>query len=196
MAQATDPAGSNDPLTFQFDCDNNGSYETPAYPNTSSADCSFDDNGSYTVGVQVSDGDGGVATGSITVVVLNVPPTAFLPNPAPVNEGSPATLTFENQGDPSGADHSAGFHYSFACDGLDASLATSYAASGASASANCTYFDNGLYTVKGRIFDKDEGNNTYAATVTVNNVAPVVNAGADQAVNEGPTLVPTPGRAP
>jgi len=185
VAQATDPAGSNDPLTFSFDCDNNGVFETPAYPNTSSADCSFDDNGSYPVGVRVSDGDGGVATGSIMAIVLNVPPTAFLPNAGPVNEGSPATLHFEAQFDPSHADNIAGFHYSFACDGLDASLATSYAGSGASNSTTCTFGDNGSYTVKGRIFDKDNGSNTYAATVTVNNVAPVLDAGPDQTLPFG-----------
>jgi hypothetical protein len=69
VAQATDPAGSNDPLAFDFDCDNNGSYETPSNPSTSAADCYFDDNGSYTVGVRVTDGDGGQAIGSVIAVV-------------------------------------------------------------------------------------------------------------------------------
>ena len=189
VAQSTDPAGSNDTPTYDFDCDNNGSYETPAIPTTSTADCFFDDNGSFTVNVRVDDGDGGQDFGStIIAVVLNRAPTAFLTNSAPVDEGSPATFNFTAQFDPSVADTTAGFHYSYACDGLLTSLAGSYAASGTSSSVNCTYPDDGVYTVLGRIFDKDEGSNDYAASVTVNNVAPTVNAGPDATINEGDTF--------
>ena len=176
VVQATDPAGSHDPLSFAFDCNNDGGFETPANPSTSAGDCFFDDNGSYTVGVQVSDGDGGVTTGTVIAVVTNVAPTAFLPGAGPVDEGSPATLTFENQIDPSSADTTAGFHYSIACDGNPASLATSYATAISSPSQACTYPDNGVYPVVGRIFDKDGGSNDYSASVTVKNVAPTVTA--------------------
>ena len=118
VAQATDPADANDPLSFTFDCDNNGSYETAAAPNTSAADCFFDDDGIFTVNVRVTDGDGGEDTGSVTdVEVLNRDPTAFLSNDGPVDEGSPATISFSNQFDPSNADNTAGFRYAYDCDG-------------------------------------------------------------------------------
>jgi subtilisin family serine protease len=60
---ATDPAGANDPLSYQFDCDNNGSYEVG--PQTSnSASCTHTAEGGKTVKVQVMDGDGGIGSSS------------------------------------------------------------------------------------------------------------------------------------
>ena len=44
--------------------------------------------------------------------------------------------------------------------------------------ASYTPLDNGSVVVKGRIRDKDNGVTEYTATVTVNNAAPVVEAGA------------------
>ena len=44
--------------------------------------------------------------------------------------------------------------------------------SGTATSTSCPFDDNGSFTVKGRIFDKDDGFTTYQATVVVNNVAP------------------------
>src|SRR5205085_2090769 len=45
--------------------------------------------------------------------------------------------------------------------------------------------DNGSRTVKGKIRDKDGGFSEYTASVTINNVAPTVNAAANQFSNEG-----------
>ena len=70
---ATDPAGANDPLAYEFDCDNNGVYEIGPQAGNS-ASCTFASAGSYTVNVRVTDGDGGAATGSTVVTVLVPPP--------------------------------------------------------------------------------------------------------------------------
>ena len=43
--------------------------------------------------------------------------------------------------------------------------------------ATCPFADNGSFTVKGRVYDKDGGGTTYSTTVAVNNVAPTVVAG-------------------
>src|SRR2546421_12446065 len=59
----------------------------------------YDDNGSYTVSVKVTDKDGGSDTKTFKVTVANVPPTADLGNNGPVNEGSPATISFSGQQD-------------------------------------------------------------------------------------------------
>ena len=115
----------------------------------------------------------------------NVAPTATFTASSPIDEGSSSTLSFTGASDPSAADTIAGFHYSFACDGLTASLASTYASAGTSATTTCPFADNGSYTVKGRIFDRDEGSTDYSATVVVNNVAPTVVAPADQSSNEG-----------
>ena len=189
VVQATDPAGTtNDPLTFDFDCNNDANFETPAIPTTSSADCFFDDNGSFTVPVRVKDDDLGEDTDSITAVVTNVAPTAFLPNEGPIDEGDSVTFTFENEQDPSNADTNAGFGYSIDCDGNAASLATTYATANASPSQLCTFDDNGLFTVVGRIFDKDEGSNDYDATVQVNNVAPTASLPNAGPIDEGDSV--------
>ena len=66
---ASDVAGAADPLAYSFDCDNNGSFEVGPQAGTSAA-CTFATAGSKTVNVQVSDGDGGVATGSNVVTVV------------------------------------------------------------------------------------------------------------------------------
>src|SRR5439155_14066277 len=107
-----------------------------------------------------------------------VAPTATLSNNGPVDEGSPATISFSNPFDPSSVDTAAGFHYAFSCTNGDLSGAT-YAGSGANASAACTYADNGTYTVKARIIDKDGGYTAYTTAVAVANVAPTAEPGAD-----------------
>jgi HYR domain len=70
---ATDPAGADDPMAYEFDCDNDGSFETgPQVGN--SAPCVFDNAGTFTVPVRVTDGDGGTALGSTLVQVNPRPP--------------------------------------------------------------------------------------------------------------------------
>src|SRR5439155_1449368 len=87
--------------------------------------------------------------------------------------------------DPSSVDTAAGFHYSFACDGNAASLATTYAGAGTSTSTSCSFADQGTFTVRGRIFDKDNGSNTFSTSVVVTNANPVVTAPANQNASEG-----------
>jgi hypothetical protein len=111
---ASDPAGANDPLSYEFDCDNNSTYEVGPQAGNSTA-CFFGTDGSFTVNVRVSDGDGGLATDSTTVTVEpvdNTPPdTSITTRPAdPTNSttasfqfsgtddvSAPANLTFECQ---------------------------------------------------------------------------------------------------
>jgi hypothetical protein len=68
--EATDPAGAADPLEYEFDCDNDGTFEVGPQPSSSTA-CSFTLPGTHHVPVRVSDGDGGQALGSTDVVVLD-----------------------------------------------------------------------------------------------------------------------------
>ncbi len=62
---ATD-AGANDVLSFRFDCDNNGSYETAGIANQGQCTLAAAA-ATSTIGVQVSDDDLGVTTGSVQV---------------------------------------------------------------------------------------------------------------------------------
>src|SRR2546425_5275459 len=84
-----------------------------------------------------SDRDGGFSQYTTTVDVRNVAPTADLGNNGPVDEGSPATVSFSNQFDPSTGDTAAGFHYAYSCFNSDLSSAT-YTSSGTIASTTCT----------------------------------------------------------
>jgi hypothetical protein len=90
---ATDPAGANDPLTYEWDFDNDGTYEVS--DSSPSAQHTFADNGEYLVGVRVSDGDGGLATSSTTVTVDHVAPTLsnVQATPSTLDEGQSTHLT-------------------------------------------------------------------------------------------------------
>ncbi|HZF11400.1 MAG TPA: choice-of-anchor Q domain-containing protein [Thermoanaerobaculia bacterium] len=69
---AADPAGANDPLTYAFDCNDDGVFEIGPQAGNSAA-CMFASAGSFTVPVRVADDDGGVTLGT-SVVRVNLPP--------------------------------------------------------------------------------------------------------------------------
>jgi hypothetical protein len=120
---------------------------------------------------RIFDKDSGYRDYDTTVTVNNVAPTAALSNNGPIFEGSSATITFSNQADPSSVDTAAGFKYAYSCNGASI-VVTTHAAAVSSASTTCAFGDNGSMTVRGRIFDKDDGYTDYVTYVAVNNVAP------------------------
>lgn len=65
---ASDPAGPADPLSYEFDCGNDGAFEVTAQAGNN-ATCIFATAGAFPVNVRVSDDDGGIVTGSTTVTV-------------------------------------------------------------------------------------------------------------------------------
>src|SRR5262249_37305826 len=88
---ASDPSNPPGGLTYQFDFDNNGTFEVSNA--TGVAQHTFLDNGTYTVNVRVTDSLGS-ASGSTAVVVKNVAPTLtnFAVTPA-ISEGGTAFAT-------------------------------------------------------------------------------------------------------
>jgi hypothetical protein len=174
---ATDPAGANDPLSYTFDCQNNGSYDIGPQA-SNQAICPYPDNGSFTVRVRVTDGDGGedIDT-SLVVGVTNLPPTITnVIGTSPVNEGGSTTVSV-TASDPAGSNDP--LQYSFDCqnDGIFDVPPQS------SNQAPCTYGDNGAYTVNVRVTDGDGGEDTDATfVVTVNNVSPNITS----VTNNGP----------
>lgn len=59
-----------DAMSYAFDCDNDGNFEIGAQP-SNSANCAFASPGNFTVNVQVSDDDGGLANGLLMVTVTS-----------------------------------------------------------------------------------------------------------------------------
>ena len=162
---ATDPAGANDPLSYQFDCNGDSSYEVGPQAGNSHA-CAFGDNGSFTVNVRVSDGDSGADTGSTTVVVENVPPTiTHVAANSPIDEGGSSTIAVTAT-DPAGPNDP--LSYQFDCNG-DSSYEVGPQAGNSHA---CAFGDNGSFTVNVRVSDGDGGADTDSAIVVVQNVAP------------------------
>src|SRR5204862_177473 len=107
----------------------------------------FNDQGVYTVRARILDKDNGFTSSTTDVHVTNVAPTADLTNDGPVGEGSPATVSFSNQLDPSSVDTAAGFRYEYHCDG-SAFGAPDYASACPSASLSRSFNDQGVYTVR------------------------------------------------
>jgi hypothetical protein len=159
-ATGTDPEGGA--LTYAWDLDNNGTFETPGQ---SISFAGMDGPATLTVSVQVTDNGGLTAVASATVTVNNVAPTATFNAPTSVNEGSSFSLSLTNPVDV--AADLGSLQYAFDCG-------SGYSAFGASNTTSCPTVDNGILNVGGKIMDKDGGVTEYTATVTINNVPPTV----------------------
>ena len=156
-ATAEDPDG--DPVTYAWDLDNNGTFETPGQSVSFSA-LNLDGPGTQSIAVRATD-DGGLSeTDTATVNITNVAPTATFAAPATTFAGFPFMLALAGATDPSAADRAAGFTYAFDCG-------SGYGLFAAASSAACGTSDTGSRTVGGQIRDKDGGVTEYRATVQV-----------------------------
>lgn len=89
-----------DPLTFKWDLDNDGNFGEVGEPTTATPTVSWatlqsfgiNDNGVYTIGVEVSDGRGGVDTATTTITVNNVVPTLSTTGSGTSTAGAAYTL--------------------------------------------------------------------------------------------------------
>ncbi len=156
-----------DPLTYVWDLDDNGSFEKAG---ESVQLTLLDGSAQFIITVQVTDSGGLTATDQAIVEVLNVVPVAVFSNTSGIiNEGESATLTFSDSFDPSTVDMAAGFLYSYDCtdDG------TFELSDDPAVSFTCDYPDNGIFTARGRIVDKDGDHTDYTIVIMVNNVAPI-----------------------
>jgi PKD repeat protein len=162
-----------DTMTFEWDLDNDGTFETPGQNVTFPAV----DDIVQTVNLRVSDEDGGSSISTTTVTVNNVDPTADAGGPYVGNEGTsialsgtgsdvPAdTLTFDWDLDNDGT---------FETPGQDVVF---------------TAVDDIVQTVALRVTDDDGGVGVSSTAVTVNNVAPVVTVVGDAVLENGVATV-------
>ncbi|MFH1725909.1 MAG: PKD domain-containing protein, partial [Elusimicrobiota bacterium] len=159
----------------------------------------YADNGTYTVTLMVTDDDAGADTKAFSVTVTNVNPTLTATAPKTIEEGVELSLTDIGTFTDPGFDNPAmGTVETFTyvidwgdvtpTDGGAATVDTLGARGSATAGSfdgSHTYADNGVYTVTLTVTDDDGGTDTETFAVTVENVAPTVDAGVDQTVSEG-----------
>lgn len=178
LSDATDP-GEGDRATLQYAFDCGSGYG--AASSRSTASCPTDDDGSRTVRAKVTDDEGGFAEYTGTVTVDNLAPTGTFSYDGPVDEGSPFRLAITGAADPSSKDLDAGLEFAFDCG-------TGLGSFGAAGGLSCATTDQGTRSVTGKVRDKDGGVSTYTGSVSVRNVAPSVEAGADVEVTSGGTF--------
>jgi hypothetical protein len=154
---ASDVAGSNDPLTYQFDCDNDGTYELSQSSNTGI--CTIDDQGVYPVVVRVGDGDNGYDTRTTNVTVLNVAPTILsVTNNGPVTPTKLVSIVI-NATDPAGTKDPLVYF-------LDCNNDKVYEIGPSAANINyCSFSTQGAYTVAVMVSDGDGGFTTDSTIV-------------------------------
>lgn len=137
---------------------------------------SWENNGTYQVTLTVTDDDGGSDTKSTTIIIVNKEPVVTVTAQQQVNEGD--TVSFSGSFTDAGIHDTHTFEWDFA-DGTtsDASLTPSH-----------TYTDNGTYTVQLTVTDDSGDTGSDSIVITVDNVAPVVEAGPDTDIDEGGTV--------
>jgi PKD repeat protein len=135
--------------------------------------------GNYTVTLRVTDDDGGVGADSLVVSVSqdNRPPVADAGGPYTVAEGSTVSVDGSASTDPDGNPLSYAWDLDDDGEFDDAFTAT----------PPVSFPDDGSYPVALRVSDSLLSS-TDGAVVTVTNVAPSVDAGADQSADTGETV--------
>jgi|GEM_PF-3263772 len=146
------------------------------------------DNDNYPVTVFVTDKDGGVGQKSTTHTVNNVAPTVVAGPNQEVNEGDVVSLAPATFTDPGILDtHTATIDWGDTTSS-DGGVTEPSGSTDGTVDGSHVYADNGVYPVEVCVTDNDGGVGCDSLTVTVNNVAPTVEAGSDQEIKEGDEL--------
>ena len=174
---STDPDGSI--TLFEWDCTADGTYDTSSANSTGST-CTYADVGSYTVRLRVTDDDNAQDTDTATVTVTNTAPTANAGGLYTVNQGVALTLNGGGSSDPDGTINL----YEWDCTANGSYDVSSSSPTGSS----CTYGAPGQYTVRLRVTDDDNAQDTATSLVAVSNTAPTADAGGPYTVNQGAAL--------
>jgi VCBS repeat-containing protein len=190
---STDP--NSDTLSFAWDLDNDGNFGEAGEPITASAVVTWatlqsfgiNDNGSYTIGLQVSDGKGGTDSTTTTLTVSNVAPTMTSATNVSIAENTTTVQTV------TATDPVDTLTYGIT-GGTDQSRFTINAVTGALSFIAAPDFEspadadtNNTYLVQVTAADGDGGTASHLMTVTVtdaNDNAPVISAGQTFSISE------------
>ncbi len=176
---SSDP--DSNPITYAWDLDNDGQFDDATGP-TPTFDAATLDDGTYTIGLKVSDSllEDTITT---TVTVTNVAPAVNAGADTTINEGDTFTRSSSFTDPGSNDSWTATVNYG---DGTgDQPLALN---PDKSFNLSHTSPDNGVFTVTVTVTDDDGGSGSDSLTLTVGNVTPVVGAGADATIDEGNTF--------
>lgn len=149
---STDTDGSISTYNWSF---GDGSYSESQNPTHS-----YDDDGPYTVTLNVTDDDGATDQTSQTLTILNTPPTANF-SYSPQNATDLESITFTNCSSDS--------------DGYIANCTWTFGDGTTNYSMNATshqYSNNGTYTVTLNVTDDDGDTDEYSVNITILNVGP------------------------
>jgi PKD repeat protein len=166
-----------DPLTYGWDLNGTGVFGGPNSPDASAV---FTQVGTHQVAVLVSDGQNASVEAFVTVTVNNVAATVNAGPSQTINEGATATLQGSST-DPGSANETYTYEWDFNYNGQ------TFNSQATGATIQHQFSKVGTYTVALRVTDSNGGATIGTTTVTVKNVAPTVNAGPPQTINEGAT---------
>jgi PKD repeat protein len=157
-----DAAGSSDPdgsiVRYQWDLDGDGSFERDTQ-GVAHLDASIPTPQTVTVGVLVTDSDGGQDVATVPVTVRNRPPAAAIADPGLVVRDRPATLSAAGSTDADGT--IARYQWDLNGDG------THETDGGSDATIAHTFSEGGPRTVGVRVTDDHGATATATRTVTV-----------------------------
>jgi hypothetical protein len=155
-----DAASPPVPLTYAWDLDNNGTFETPGQ-NTNFDATNIDGPTTRTVTLRVTDSGGLSDTDSATVTIDNVAPTVSSVSASVSNALANNDVTFTGTAtDPSSADRAAKFFWQWSKDGTNysPSLPSPFLVPNTYSNEYTTSFDScGPKSVKAKATDKDLG---------------------------------------
>lgn len=169
-----DGSGSNDPagltLTYNWDIDADGQYDDASGQSISHT---WNDNGTYTIGLRVENTVGQSDTTSTTVTVSNADPIVSIQSIATVYEGD--TVNLIGSFTDSGTADTHTYDWDFGDGSAHASSLTT----------PHIYANNGSFTATLTVTDDDGGIGSQSVVITVQNKAPVVQISAANTADEG-----------
>ena len=189
-AASTDPAGSNDTLTYTYEVFKNNSPKT--FASDSGVDLTTfgflpDDNGSYEIRLTVADEDGGSTTISETISVANLAPTPSITLISAIRqEGTMIDVTAVAT-DRAEANDTLTYTYEVFKNNSPTTFASD-------SGVDLTTFDflpddNGSYEIRLTVADEDGGSTTISETISVANLAPTPSITLISAIRQEGTMI-------
>ncbi|HEX4796632.1 MAG TPA: SdrD B-like domain-containing protein [Humisphaera sp.] len=163
---SSEAGGSIASYAWDFNYDGNTFTADASGKTASFSAAGIDGPAARTVALRVTDSLGHSAIASTTVNITDVSPTAKLTG-GTIMLGSAGSVAFSGAADPSPADVTAGFKYSFDFNNDGTFEITDATSSSATVPASFL-LTAGAHTIRGRIKDKDGGFTTYTTTIQVN----------------------------